>query len=322
MKASKHILAVFGLPLFLAVGLLWFCPGQSQGQVLPSWMGSDQIWDWSDFRMNTGFRLFIPKLISGSVHVAEVKEQDGTTTKWHQEQYDMLGGGNFSDLPQSDFFKEGWFIVYVDRLALRAHFEEDHSFRGVAHFNFDVYTQTDPPTRDVVSELQLGWTRFGLDLDIIRYPFIRAGINFDRNYESVIYLDRHGRRIVDRNGTRVLQALKFTTRQPPVTIGVHAFVSPGRVFGIPITVQARGRFPFPLLTKIVSTEAETRITEWEACIGLRPNIWNTSRYAHNTFALGIDAGFKSTYLDMDPGDGTWNVKAHWQGPYVQFGLYY
>jgi hypothetical protein len=298
---------------------------------MPSWLGGDKIWDWSDFRGNLGFRVYMPRLIAGTV-------------TFDKEEYDMLGGGNFSYLPQSDFFKEGWFVLYIDRLALRANFEEDHSFRGVIDRNMAVFP--DPPvpygTSVVVndpmrvSEMNVGWTRFGIDLDIFRSPFIRAGINFDRNFEAPLFLHRQDvakttfkqdskdpdfpRWVVDRDQSD--KPRKLTTRQPPVTLGVHAFASPGRVFGIPVTGQARARFPFPFLAKIVGDPAETRITEWEVSIGLRPNIWNTSLYGYSTFALGIDAGFKSTYLDMDSGDGVWNVKAHWQGPYVQVGLYF
>ena len=36
----------------------------------------------------------------------------------------------------------------------------------------------------------MGWTRFGLDLDLVRYPFLRAGINFDRHYEAPIFVNR------------------------------------------------------------------------------------------------------------------------------------
>lgn len=320
LKATTHILAVLGLVLCLAATSLLLCPSQSSAQAMPSWLGGGRIWDWSDFRGNLGFRVWMPRLISGTVRVSSISGQTSPDPST-PEDYDMLGGGNVSNLPQPDFFKEGWFILYIDRLALRANFEEDHKFRGVALYEND-------PTTSAISELDLGWTRFGLDLDIVRYPFIRAGINFDRHFESVIYIDRHRRWTVtrkDRDGnpySRQLNALKLTTHQPPVTIGAHAFASPGRVFGIPVTGQARARFPFPYLTKITGEPGEARITEWEVCLGLRPNIWNTSLYGYSTFAMGIDVGFKSTYLQMDPGDGVWNVTAHWEGPYVQVGLYY
>jgi len=353
LKATTHILAVLGLVLCFAAISLLLSPSQSCAQAMPSWLGGGRIWDWSDFRGNVGFRVYMPRLIAG-------------TAKFGTTEFDMLGAGNFSFQPQPDFFKEGWFVLYIDRLSLRAHFEEDHRFRGLvgtASVNLsqlpvirrwwrgDANTpldswgtrpddiRVDDPQR--MSEVDLGWTRFGLDLDIIRYPFIRAGINFDRHFESVIFLNRQDLTSVlvraQQNynpfintplewrysqlitGDRVH---KLTTRQPPVTLGVHAFASPGRVFGIPVTGQARARFPFPFLAKIVGDPAETRITEWEVSIGLRPNIWNTSLYGYSTFSLGIDAGFKSTYLDMDSGDGLWNVKAHWQGPYVQVGLYF
>jgi hypothetical protein len=189
--------------------------------------------------------------------------------------------------------------------------------------------------------LDVSWTRFGIDLDIVRYPFLRAGINFDRHFESVIFINRQDvKALLARAGQVYVpfvndalwwvynsvsfdgRALKLTTKQPPVTIGVHAFASPGRIRGIPVVAQARFRMPAPLLTNLLQDNAETRIIDWEVHVGLRPTIWNTSLYSMNTFAMGIDLGFRSSYLDMTSGDGAWQVKAHWQGPFVQVGLYY
>ncbi|MGB9618737.1 MAG: hypothetical protein ACPL7J_15560, partial [Desulfomonilaceae bacterium] len=291
MKATTHILAVLGLVLCLAATSFLLCPSQSSAQAMPSWLGGGRIWDWSDFRGNVGFRVYMPRLITGSVQLdafqSSLQQNAPPPDKYWSEDYEMLSTGNVSDRPQPDFFKEGWFILYIDRLALRAHFEEDHRFRGVASYDND-------SNQTAISELDVGWTRFGLDLDIIRYPFLRVGINWDRHFESVIYLDRRHKWLVNwpDSSRQAVFVPKLTTRHPPVTIGVHGFASPGRVFGIPVTAQARARFPFPFLAKIVGDSSEARITEWEVCVGLRPNVWNTSLYGYTTFAMGIDVGFK------------------------------
>lgn len=338
-------------PVVLLAGcILLSSPAMCDSQGFPSWWGSDRWWDWSDFRGSAGLRFLMPKLVSGTV-------------KWVNNESDLLGSYNYDDRPSgsnfqarpNNYFMEGWFTLYVDRLALRAHFEEDHKFNGmigtqsfapwqVSRLNPSYGSSIDDPQR--FSELSVGWTRFGLDLDLVRYPFLRAGINFDRHFESCIFIYRQDiyrasldiystydpswalsvpvfvANYEDALGGNDETAKKLTTRQPPLTIGLQATAIPGRIYGIPVTAQARFRVPMPFIYKLLQAGAEARITEWEVSAGARPNVWQTSLYGYATFAMGIEAGFRSTYLDMSTNDGKWAVKANWQSAFVQVGLYY
>jgi hypothetical protein len=180
-----------------------------------------------------------------------------------------------------------------------------------------------------------------LDLDLIRYPFLRAGINLDRHYEAPIFVNRQDidsavatatwvtdpnlpvdMHFADYDAEYPGQVQRFTTGQPPVTIGLHATAIPGRIRGIPLTAQARIRIPMPFIKQLLKIKSEARVTEWEVSAGLRPAVWHTSLYGFSTFSMGLEAGFRSTYLDMTLDDAKWAVKAHWQGLFVQVGLYY
>jgi len=339
LKPKRHIhAAVLPFLLFVIGCFLILSPTHSTAQGSQSWWGSDHWWDWSDYRGSLGVRFWMPKLASGSV-TSTGKERD------------LLGGYNF--LPKPDYFKEMWFTLYIDRLALRFNFQEDHKFNGLIGTGAFTPSEVAPvpypgvhdPTRIIpypqrFSELDVGWTRFGLDLDLVRYPFLRAGINFDRHYEAPIFVNRQD--IENLTGLApdlyyepttekyywVYLAFyggyvqKFTTGQPPVTIGLHATAIPGRIRGIPLTVEARIRIPMPLIKQLLQIKSEARVTEWEVSAGLRPAVWHTSLYGFSTFSMGLDAGFRSSYLDMTVDDGKWAVKAHWQGLFVQVGLYY
>ena len=345
MKPKRNILRNMVPVVLLAGCILLSSPAMCDSQGFPSWWGSDRWWDWSDFRGSAGLRFLMPKLVSGTV-------------KWANNESDLLGSYNYDDRPSgsnfqarpNNYFMEGWFTLYVDRLALRAHFEEDHKFNGmigtrsfapwqVSPLNPNFGGSIDDPQR--FSELSVGWTRFGLDLDLVRYPFFRAGINFDRHFDSCIFIYRQdiyhaGVDIYPRGDAATpgipvyyyaadygdARAKKLTTRQPPLTIGLQATAIPGRIYGIPVTAQARFRVPMPFIYKLLQAGAEARITEWEVSAGARPNVWQTSLYGYATFAMGIEAGFRSTYLDMSVNEGIWAVKANWQGAFVQVGLYY
>ena len=348
LKPKRHIhAAVLPFLLFVIGCFLILSPTHSTAQGSQSWWGSDRWWDWSDYRGSLGVRFWMPKLASGSI-------------TWIGKEHDLLGGYNF--LPKPDYFKEMWFTLYIDRLALRFNFQEDHKFNGMigtgAFSPSDVEPVAVPPNNTPVktdsipdpqrfSELDVGWTRFGLDLDLVRYPFLRAGINFDRHYEAPIFVNRHDIESVtgvpfalgyEGNTTWYLYEVyydylkdyigpdprvqRFTTGQPPVTIGLHATAIPGRIRGIPLTAQARIRIPMPLLKQLLQIKSEARVTEWEVSAGLRPAVWHTSLYGFSTFSMGLEAGFRSTYLDMTLDDAKWAVKAHWQGVFVQVGLYY
>jgi hypothetical protein len=339
LRPKRHINTAVLLFLLFVIGcFLILSPTHSDAQGSQSGWGSDRWWDWSDYRGSLGVRFWIPKLASGSI----------TTIG---REHDLLGGYNF--IPNPDYFKEMWFTLYIDRLALRFNFQEDHKFNGMigtgAFTPSEVapvpYTDPHVDTRPIpdpqrFSELDVGWTRFGLDLDLVRYPFLRAGINFDRHYEAPIFVNRQdienltGKALDyyfdDSSGLSYWVYLafydghvqKFTTGQPPVTVGIHATAIPGRVRGIPLTAQARIRIPMPLIKQLIQNKSEARVTEWEVSAGLRPAVWSTSLYGFSTFSMSLEAGFRSSYLDMTPDHGQWAVKAHWQGVFVQVGLYY
>ena len=336
MKPKRHIhAAVLPFLLFVIGCFLILSPTHSEAQGSQSWWGSDRWWDWSDYRGSLGVRFWMPKLASGSI-------------TWIGKEHDLLGGYNFL---KPDYFKEMWFTLYIDRLALRFNFQEDHKFNGMIGTGAFAPWQVSPladwnlkPTIDDpqrFSELDVGWTRFGLDLDLVRYPFLRAGINLDRHYEAPIFVNRQDIDSLNSKGVWVTdpefpvdmhfadynaeypgQVQRFTTGQPPVTIGLHATAIPGRIRGIPLTAQARIRIPMPFIKQLLKIKSEARVTEWEVSAGLRPAVWHTSLYGFSTFSMGLEAGFRSTYLDMTLDDAKWAVKAHWQGLFVQVGLYY
>ncbi len=81
-----------------------------------------------------------------------------------------------------------------------------------------------------------------------------------------------------------------------MTLGFHARAIPVHIREIPFTIQARFRFPMPL----VNRQAESKITDWEISGGLRPAVWDTSLYGHATFSFDIEAGFRSVSLDANP----------------------
>ena len=348
LKPKRHIhAAVLPFLLFVIGCLLILSPTHSTAQGSQSWWGSDRWWDWSDYRGSLGVRFWMPKLASGSI-------------TWIGKEHDLLGAGEenklggYNFIPNPDYFKEMWFTLYIDRLALRFNFQEDHKFNGMigtgafAPYQVSPLAPWDPFNPQKIpddpqrfSELDVGWTRFGLDLDLVRYPFLRAGINLDRHYEAPIFVNR---KEIDSATARMIKSgaidpsipdfiyiyaafydgnvQKFTTGQPPVTIGLHATAIPGRIRGIPLTAQARIRIPMPLLKHLIQLKSEARVTEWEVSAGLRPAVWHTSLYGFSTFSMGLEAGFRSTYLDMTLDDAKWAVKAHWQGLFVQVGLYY
>ncbi len=276
-----------------------------------SWWGSSAWWDWSDFRGAIGARVFLARLVSA------------TLTKGGQD-FNLRDEYGFADEPEP--FKECWGVLYIDRLGL--HFSaEENNYVG----------QPDPiklqrlgltvagPTGSLAAELQFSSSRLGVDLDLIRYPFFRFGIDYDYYLTQVKFLDYNGARY---------------TGVSPMTLGFHARAIPGHIREIPFTVQARFRFPMPL----VNRQAESKITDWEISGGLRPAVWETSLYGHATFSFDIEAGFRSVSLDANPqkttpgnfittdqygnqfvninddGNPDVNLKARWQGAFFQVGM--
>lgn len=263
-----------------------------------SWWGSSAWWDWSDFRGAIGGRVFLARLASASVTKGGVD-------------FD-LKGREYGFLDEPEPFGEAWGVLYIDRLGLRFSAEEN-VYRGQT----PIVNQANPPG----AELEFSSSRLGLDLDVIRYPFFRLGIDYDYYLQDVKFLDMNGARY---------------TGVPPMTLGFHARAIPVHIREIPFTIQARFRFPMPL----VNRQAESKITDWEISGGLRPAIWETSLYGHATFSFDIEAGFRSVSLDANPQTSVnvpvphpitnapstppsdLNLKARWQGAFLQVAVFF
>jgi hypothetical protein len=284
------------IALLLALLVLALLPGlteRSAAQGGGSWWGSNQWFDWSDFRANAGVRIFLPRLVSGSL------EGRGRS--------DSFGAFGFADDPE--LFRQAWFELYIDRLGLRANIEEDQKFRGRLPLNGEETMR--------ISELDASTSRLGLDLDLVRYPYLALGINFDYYVEQLTF---HDRRDSDPNHWYVYKSSQ------PLTIGLHGRALPGRIREIPLVFEGSVRVPVPF----VNRPTETKIIDWEVSGGLRPAIWDMSLYGHSTFSFGIEVGFRSIYLEMIPreaahplgGDTDVKLRAHWQGFFTQIGFYF
>jgi len=263
-----------------------------------SWWGSSAWWDWSDFRGAIGGRVFLARLTSASVTKGGVD-------------FD-LKGRQYGFLDEPEPFGEAWGVLYIDRLGLRFSAEEN-VYRGQT----PIVNQANPPG----AELEFSSSRLGLDLDVIRYPFFRFGIDYDYYLQDVKFLDTNGARY---------------TSVPPMTLGFHARAIPAHIREIPFTIQARFRFPMPL----VNRQTESKITDWEISGGLRPAIWETSLYGHATFSFDLEVGFRSVSLDTNPATNVnvpvtdpltnapftppsdLNLKARWQGAFLQVGVFF
>jgi hypothetical protein len=279
------------------MALMWPCASNAQSF---SWWGSNQWFDWSDYRGAVGARYYFTKLTSGTVDLPGAL---GITDK------DLTG--NVFGLPKNpDAFNELWAILYIDRLGLR--------------FSIDTQNFYGRPTpRPVPSlppsgrwELKVDNSRIGIDLDLVRFPFLRLGLNYDYTFSDAKFLREEGSRTVYQS-------------TGPMTIGLHGVVMPGRIRDIPVIGQARLRFPVPG----VKRKCESRVTDWEISGGLRPSIWETSVLSATTFAVGLEAGYRAVDFDMK-GERSENaltgfenspqveLKAHWEGPFVQIEIVY
>ncbi|MFH0958005.1 MAG: hypothetical protein V1897_04800 [Pseudomonadota bacterium] len=343
--------AVLPFALFVMV-CLCFSPSNSHSQDLSSWFSSGTWWDWSDYRFKVEYRYFVPRLTSGSV------SRNGTD-------YDLLAsatgpnstGGGYNFDPQPTPFNSAVFQLQVDRLGLRLAVEEDVIFRGIiGSVPFNSSSSSGPNDYIRVSELDLSSTRVGMALDLIRYPFVRGGIDFDWNVNSFTFSDKKlavnsvwspststvSKRFLSTDpgapppeaGYYLLEYQDVTnyvygqgpnrfnkSSSGPATIGLHVFAIPARVREVPIIAQAKINFPFPYWKQITSAQYEVRILEWEVMVGARPSVWDFSAFGHSTFSAGIEAGFRSVTIDAALPNAT-SLKAQWQGPFFQVGLYY
>ncbi|MBI5248619.1 MAG: hypothetical protein HY912_03920 [Desulfomonile tiedjei] len=271
-----------GLQLLLAVFVALFIGAGVSDAQEPTWWGSSSWFDWSDFRGSANARLYFARFVSGSI-------------KKNGIEYD-LKSSPFSMGSDPQVIREAWFELYVDRLGLRL-LIQDHQFTGKR------------APGESISHLDFGAIRVGLDLDLVRYPFFRSGIDFDYSMEAAKFNDRSGN-----------SEVVFSSAQP-MTIGLHATAIPGRVRDIPIIIEARARGPIPFYKQ----SPNAKVIDWEVSGGLRPSVWQTSLYGYSTFAFGIEGGFRSLQLNMDidpdvSGLSQASIKANWQGAFVQLGV--
>jgi len=236
---------------------------------------------------------------------------------------------SFSDFGIHDdveMFKSFYAEAYIDRFGIRVNVEDNYKFRGRTGtetvFDPDGLGPSPAYYSAKISELSIGGIRFGVDVDVIRTPYLRAGIDFDYHMDKVQFMDR---RSDDPN-----LWTQFNSGQP-MTAGVHARIIPMRLREVPFTVQARARFPISFWQQ---KQNKIDIIDWEVSGGLRQAVWETSLLGHSTFSVGIEAGFRAMYINMNASGvapvGTplgaelpeTHIKARWWGPFVQAALFY
>jgi hypothetical protein len=359
LKAKLNLpTAVLPFALFVVVCFSLF-PSPSYSQSLASWFSNGTFWDWSDYRFKFEYRLFAPRLVSGYI-----KRPDYANQNSELKEFDLLGsadstnngqggGYGFNQYPQA--FRSAVFQLYVDRLALRLVVDEDVIFRGTLGNTVfaDYPTPADPSySRNFfrVSELDLSSTRLGMGLDLVRNPYLRAGIDFDFYINQVTFREMKDAVTAVQtigagpsggttplNGTWQsyhLQNMRYyQSDNGPCTIGLHVFAIPGRIREIPIIAQAKINVSTPFWKQIWGIQNQAQIFEWEVMAGARPAVWDASFIGLSTFSFGIEAGFKSVTLNSDMSgsiadttggnfSSSATVHAVWQGPFFQAGFYY
>lgn len=293
MKPRSHNFSV-ALPILLAflAGIL-FVPGGSFAQEPVSVWGSTGWWDWSDFRTDSGVRFYLAKLDS-------LKLSDGLLEPG-------FGSDNYA-LDDPEPWREFYFTLYVDRLGVRFHVAEDCFFRGRTG------GEGVPADSVLTSHLDLSGIRVGLDLDLVRYPWAKLGINFDYHNSPVNFNAKYYPGGGDPD-------VEYILGDEPLTIGVHARLIPFRIREVPVTAQARFRFPLTQLPYLQRPH-DARVTEWEVSVGMRPNVWETSMLAHSTFSASVNLGYRRQALEMTSHDDSIALRAVWDAVFFQIGLWY
>jgi hypothetical protein len=261
-------------------------------------MGSTNWFDWSDFRLETGVRIYLARLMWGRLARGD-------------KEYDLVSELGLRSDPEP--FRDLWCCLYIDRLALRGHYEFEHVFTGRGY--------DDVPHS--LSTLDVSSFRLGCDLDVIRYPFARIGVNFDFYNEPMKIIERREYALNPWTEADGPFSAKTTPRghlgAQPWTIGVHAKIIPVRVREAPVTVQGRFRYPMPFLS---SRPDDSRVTALEASAGMRPSVWETSMFGHSTFSAAVEFGYRAEWMESRLDAQGIQFHAHWQGVFAQFSLAY
>lgn len=303
MKLQSHVSRTALVLFLLAVWGFCLFPAHSAAQSSPVRISPVSWFDWSDFRADVGFRVFLARL--GSVNL----EGGSLANLFNSDQYSLT--------QDPEAFKEFWAILYIDRLGLRFHQEDPWVFYGQAG--------PDPVTgaNILVSTLDVSGQRLGIDVDIIRYPVFKAGINFDYHNQPIRFTTRYYAALGGG-----LMAAEYFDGDEPLTFGAHGRVIPFRIREVPFTVQGRFRFPITIIP-FFKRKQDAQITEFEISAGLRPNIWDTSLLGHTTISLGVNAGYRwdrlllkgnkrvapATGGPAQPAEATLN--AVWQGAFFE-----
>jgi hypothetical protein len=262
----------------------------SWAETSPAGIGPTGWFDWTDFRLDFGVRLFLARLTSGSVKRGMLGGE-----------FDLLRDYGIRDDPEP--FRELWAALYVDRLAVRFHYDEERAFRGRSN-------QADGGT---MSTLDMGTIRLGLDLDIVRYPFVRAGINFDYHNTEVTFSDRAT--IVTHPVAGVLGGHTYKLDEP-ITVGLHAKFLPFRIREVPATLQGRVRYSVPSIRR----RDDARLFTFELAAGMRPNVWETSLLGHSSFSAAFEVGYRMERVELFAYGPDFHLTAVWQGPFAQMAL--
>ncbi len=288
--------SMWALTLCVLAGLSCLA-GAACAEGPPSMFGSTSWFDWSDFRANACGRVFLAKLQSGSLRTAA-------------GEFDLKSDFGFKDDPEP--FKELFAELYIDRLGLRLSVEESQKFIGALD-----------AVPGQASALNIGCIRLGGDIDLLRFPYFRFGVNGDFQGTKPSLQDQ-----------RSISGETFKYKgNYPITAGFQCRALPGRIRQIPITLE--GRVRFPVVVPTVNSKDPSKITEFEVSGGLRPSVWETSMFGHSTFAASVELGYRLTDLNMTVSgsptvDGQGNVvgaadvtlKARWSGAFLQVALFH
>jgi hypothetical protein len=327
LKVYRDIRPAFFPVLAVIVVAAVLIPSDTCGQSFPAWWGSASWFDWSDFRADLNGRVMLAKMTAGKITGASINNDKRIT----------ISDGTIdfrSDLGMDgdpDAFKEIQATIYIDRLGLRMAYDGGRVLTGRRDWR---WTTTPPiqPDQLAVSEFVVESGRLGLDVDLIRYPFLRVGIDFDYHTNRVTLTRRYW---YDFSGAYPPHFIEHAHSVNPMTIGCHATAIPARVREVPVILQGRFRFPVPFLSQIpiLKREYEARVTDIELSAGLRPSVWETSLFGHTTFSVGVLAGYRWQSLEgrmtgareLYHKDGTtgptekfdFKVNAAWEGAFVQ-----
>lgn len=287
MSRKKPIAAV-AVPLILVLaitGLVSVAPVEAADF---SSLFASQWFDWSDYRAKAAARVFFARFSGGGLDI-------------NNEHFDLKKDYGFTD--DSEPFREFYGEVYIDRLGFRFYLSDDTTFRGRVG---DSYS---PPTVGRVSELDTSTGSLGFDLDLVRYPFLRLGINANVLFGDVKVQDR--RQELSDNWKQYSFASGYTC-------GIHGKAIPGRVRGVPVTLEGRLQLPIPLRID----NKETKVTELEIFGGVQPAIWNMSSYGLSTFSVGLAGGYRFVNLDAQTVTSHADVtlKARWQGAFIEMSI--